>query len=146
MKQAYDKYRVGVVGLIRNKAGAYLLCKMPKDRGMFPGQWAIPGGGMEPNETMTEAIQREFREEVGLEIGELQPIYFTDDSRIKLYPNGTQEKIYMIYLLFDGVAQTEDVLLNDEFEEFAWVMPEHLTTYDLNSATRETLRRKGLLS
>ena len=40
--------RVIVVGLIHNGRGEWLLCKMPAERGVFPGQWGLPGGGIEP--------------------------------------------------------------------------------------------------
>ena len=36
--------RTIVCPLIQND-GAYLLCKMADDRGVFPGQWALSGGG-----------------------------------------------------------------------------------------------------
>ena len=43
------RQRTIVCPLIQND-GAYLLCKMADDRGVFPGQWAISGGGVEPGE------------------------------------------------------------------------------------------------
>lgn len=41
------RHRTIVCPLIENK-GHYLLCKMAADRGVFPGQWALSGGGVEP--------------------------------------------------------------------------------------------------
>ena len=38
------RQRVIVCPVIQND-GEYLLCKMASDRGVFPGQWALPGGG-----------------------------------------------------------------------------------------------------
>ncbi|MDX8478613.1 hypothetical protein RFN28_08975 [Mesorhizobium sp. VK24D] len=48
------KQRIIVCPLIENDC-AYLLCKMPSDRGVFSGQWALSGGGMEPGEKIEEA-------------------------------------------------------------------------------------------
>ena len=38
------RQRTIVCPLIQHE-GHYLLCKMADDRGVFPGQWAISGGG-----------------------------------------------------------------------------------------------------
>ncbi|HEY6248205.1 MAG TPA: hypothetical protein VIX17_30000 [Pyrinomonadaceae bacterium] len=35
--------------------------------------------------------------------------------------------------------------MNDEFCEYAWVEPVRLSSYDLNSATRETFQFLGLM-
>ena len=50
------RQRVIVCPVIQNN-GEYLLCKMAPDRGVFPGQWALPGGGIEPGETMETALR-----------------------------------------------------------------------------------------
>ncbi|BCH24983.1 nucleoside triphosphatase NudI [Mesorhizobium sp. L-8-3] len=140
------RQRVIVCPVIQNE-GAYLLCKMPRDRGVFPGQWALSGGGLEPGETVEAALFREIREELGegLRIEKVVPWTFRDDIRKKTYADGSMEEIYMIYLIFDCQAGNRDVRLNDEFEDHAWVRPEQMRDYDLNDATRTTLAAKGLL-
>ena len=140
------RQRTIVCPLIQND-GCYLLCKMADDRGVFPGQWALSGGGVEPGERIEEALRREVREELGeqLVLSEITPWTFSDDIRTKTYADGSQEEIYMIYLIFDCVAANREVNINEEFQAFAWVKAEDLGTYDLNIATRKTLTWKGLL-
>ncbi|MGI3449267.1 nucleoside triphosphatase NudI [Citrobacter freundii] len=140
------RQRTIVCPLIQND-GCYLLCKMADDRGVFPGQWALSGGGVEPGERIEEALRREVREELGeqLVLSDITPWTFSDDIRTKTYADGSQEEIYMIYLIFDCVAANREVNINEEFQAFAWVKAEDLGTYDLNIATRKTLTLKGLL-
>lgn len=140
------RQRTIVCPLIQND-GCYLLCKMADDRGVFPGQWALSGGGVEPGERIEEALRREVREELGeqLVLSDITPWTFSDDVRTKTYADGSQEEIYMIYLIFDCVAANREVKINEEFQAFAWVKAKDLGSYDLNIATRKTLTLKGLL-
>ncbi|HCI5730326.1 TPA: nucleoside triphosphatase NudI [Klebsiella variicola] len=140
------RQRTIVCPLIQNE-GHYLLCKMAAGRGVFPGQWALSGGGVEPGERIEEALRREIREELGekLILTHIAPWSFRDDTRVKTYPDGRQETIYMIYLVFDCVSANRDVTINEEFDDYAWVKAEDLKNYDLNAATRVTLSQKGLL-
>ena len=138
-----DTWRIIVVAVIQNAAGEYLICKKPSRRGVFAGQWAIPGGGIEPGERMLDALRREVREEVGLEIQAIQPLFFKDGEYPKLYPDGSTKDIYMIFLLFSCRASGEAVQLGEEFEEFAWVRSADLRRYDLNEQTRDTFSRLG---
>ncbi|MCY2923850.1 MAG: A/G-specific adenine glycosylase [Planctomycetota bacterium] len=56
-----------VVGVIRNAAGRILIGRRRPDA-MLGGLWEFPGGKRERGETLTEALIREVREEVGLSI------------------------------------------------------------------------------
>ncbi len=108
--------RIIVVGVVYNQLGEILICKMPPTRGVFPGQWGLPGGGLEAGETLEMALRRELREEIGIEVTEIQPLFFTDGQYIKTFPGGDQQEIYMIFLVFCCLACSEEIKLNSEFE------------------------------
>lgn len=140
------RQRTIVCPIIQNN-GEFLLCKMASDRGVFPGQWALPGGGIEPGEMMETALRREIMEELGndLLITDIQPWTFRDDIRTKMYPDGTSEDIYMIYLIFDCISANRDITFNEEFQDIIWVSPENIKNMDLNEATRISFTQKGLI-
>ncbi len=140
------KKRIIVCPLIQ-KDEKYLICKMPKNRGAFPGQWGLPGGGVEENEKMIDALKREIKEELGnrLIISKITPWTFRDDICEKLYLDGKKEFIYMIYLIFDCIAQNDEIELNEEFEKYHWVEKEKLQNFDLNNPTIITFQKKGFI-
>jgi nucleoside triphosphatase len=137
--------RLIVVGVVENQQGDYLLCKMPEGRGVFPGEWGLPGGGVEPGETLEAALRRELREEVGLEMQEIHPLFFTDGTYTKSFPDGEQRTMYMVFLLYRCLAMPGQVRLNPEFESAAWVAGAELSGYALNRATVRTFSRLGVL-
>jgi A/G-specific adenine glycosylase len=61
-----------VVGIIR-KDGKYLIQKRPSS-GLLADLWEFPGGKREPGETLVEALRRELREELGVEVAAARPL------------------------------------------------------------------------
>lgn len=99
------KHIVAVSALITNPEGRILLVKSPR-RG-----WEFPGGQVEEGETLIEALQREIREESGVEtkIGGLVGIY----SNIQL-----PSKVIFGFL---GEWVSGDLATSDESPETEWV-------------------------
>lgn len=64
-----NKVAVGIISKIRdNKQEEYLLIQSKKDFGEFTGSYYPPGGHLEGNENASEALIREFKEELGLNV------------------------------------------------------------------------------
>jgi 8-oxo-dGTP pyrophosphatase MutT (NUDIX family) len=65
---------VGVSG-----GASFLLCRRASRLSKHAGQWALPGGRLDPGESPVEAALRELDEEVGLRLGEDTVIGLLDD-------------------------------------------------------------------
>ena len=61
---------LGVRGMVIDGAGRIFLVKHS-----YVAGWHLPGGGVEPNETLLSALARELREEGNIEIGETPPLF-----------------------------------------------------------------------
>ena len=138
--------RLIVVPIIKDSEDRVLLCVMPPDRGVFPNQWGLPGGGVEPGERIDEALKRDVMEELGVVITVLRPLFFKDGLHEKTFPDGEKRLVYMVFLLYEcRVDSNQPIRLNAEFSQYSWVQRDRLGDYDLNSATRDTFSALGLI-
>lgn len=69
---------VGCGALIINGAGAILLLQRGPASRNEAGYWARPGGAVEFGETIADAVRREVREELGVEIELLDDLGWTE--------------------------------------------------------------------
>ena len=61
------------------RAGRLLLTRRP-DGGAHAGFWELPGGKVEPGETPEEALGREWREELGVDVDVVEPWAFASGA------------------------------------------------------------------
>ena len=72
-----------VVAAALCQGGKVLISQRPAGK-RDSGLWEFPGGKVEPGETPLEALSRELKEELGVVIGDADPISFANDAHIVL--------------------------------------------------------------
>jgi len=93
--------RVGKLGKIRLGCSAVLISKEQDQvlltRRADNGLWCLPGGMIDPGETVAEGCAREVAEETGLSvvIKRLTGIY-SDPNQLVIYPDNNQSQIIAI--------------------------------------------------
>ena len=130
--QVYPEPTVGA--LIVNKEGKILLAKSHK----WFDKYTLPGGHIEIGETMEEAIKREVKEEVGLDVKVVE--FLTMQEAI--FAQEFYKKKHFIF--FDFLCRTEDSTVkldNDEIQEYLWEYPGMAFNRELDSFTRKTLEK-----
>ena len=128
-EQRYPEPTVGA--LIFNPEGQLLLVKTHK----WHGKYTIPGGHVELGEQLTEAVQREVKEETGLDVLETEFLCFQEF----IYDNSFWQKRHFIFFDFICRVGNEEVTLNDEAEEYRWVEVEEVNTYPIDSYLQYSL-------
>lgn len=116
--------RIIVTGgaIIRDKDNRILL-QMRSDY----GDWGLPGGGMEPGETIEETMKREVLEETGLEVckNELYGVYSGPRMQYR-YPDGNE--VVFVMFIFNALADLNGKIGNDG------------NTVKFNDPSKESLR------
>ncbi|MBI4092482.1 MAG: NUDIX domain-containing protein [Candidatus Kerfeldbacteria bacterium] len=116
-KPSYPKAGVGVMVM---KVGKVLLGKRKGAHG--EGEYAFPGGHLEFGESVVACAKRETREETGIEITNVQFLFFMNLTR---YPG----KHYAhIGLIADWQSGEPRVLEPDKSEQWGWYLLDKLPT------------------
>ena len=77
------------------------------------GQWCLPGGMIEPGESVTEGCAREVFEETGLKIRVIRLTgVYSDPNRMTVYPDGNKAQV--IVLNFEVEQIGGELGLSDE--------------------------------
>jgi 8-oxo-dGTP pyrophosphatase MutT (NUDIX family) len=74
-----------VVGLLRREDRFLVIRRSPHVIG--PGYWTPPSGRVEPGESEEDALRREMREELGVDVGPVEKVWEcdTDDGAFRLH-------------------------------------------------------------
>ncbi|MET0355794.1 MAG: Nudix family hydrolase [Cellvibrio sp.] len=113
------------VGVVVDDLGNILIAKRP-DGVHQGGLWEFPGGKVEANETLFDALKRELHEELAIEVQKTEPL-------IKIR-HDYGDKIVLLdvhkVIRFIGVPH------GNEGQPVKWVAPAHLNNYNFPAANR----------
>jgi 8-oxo-dGTP diphosphatase len=135
---------VAVTGIVV-KDGKYLIARRGLDQAAFPGLWTVPGGKLRKSDYLNSSkdtpdswynvleklLQREIKEEVGLEVKDLH--YLT--SLVYIRSDGIPTIVISLYCTYGSGK----VRLSDELTEYVWVSVNQLERYELISGIREEI-------
>jgi 8-oxo-dGTP diphosphatase len=97
------------VGVLLKSDGAFLLTTRPEGK-VYAGYWEFPGGKLEGDESVEQALRRELQEEIGITIRDCTPW----QTELIDYPHA------LVQLNFCKVTQWDGELQMREAQSFAW--------------------------
>lgn len=144
-----------VSSLIYSKDNKLLMgMKDPKAGGVYPDCWHIPGGGIEEGESKEQAVAREVKEEVGIDISPYRIEFVTDEDK------GTAEKTlkdsgekvlvemqFYVYKIVLSDMNSEDVKLSleDDLSDARWFDISELSTVKLTPPSEKYFKKIGYI-
>jgi 8-oxo-dGTP diphosphatase len=133
LRREYPNQPIVGVGVIVIDSGKLILVK----RGVEPAldKWSFPGGAVELGETLRDAVIRETKEEIGLDV------YITKDTPIDAYDIVTLDKEGLLqfhFVLLHFLARPKKGVLKPatDVTDAKWVPFDQVENYDLATSVR----------
>jgi len=129
------KVRMGCSLMLFDLAGDKVLLTQRSDN----GQWCLPGGMIDPGESITEGCEREFWEETSLHVRvvRLTGVY-SNPNRLTVYPDGNKAHVVVLSFI---VEQTGGSLrLSDESTDARYFPVSDAVRMDLFHGHAEMIR------
>lgn len=129
-----DKTLIIASAIIKNERGEILLLKRGKTK-TFQAHWQFPEGKLRKNENPREALRREVKEELGLDINAAELIRV---SRSTLKAKGvTYLALRIIFLV---KVKTKKIILSHEHTDYKWVKPSEIVRFKLLPGTLKVIK------
>ena len=118
------------VGVVVDSQGRLLIGERPQGKA-YAGQWEFPGGKVEPGEAVFEALVREFREELNLQVEAAHALF----SCVHAYPDREVELHFWQVTDYRGEAQ------GVEGQNLQWVHSDDLASVNFLEGNRALLEK-----
>jgi 8-oxo-dGTP pyrophosphatase MutT (NUDIX family) len=137
---------IAVTVILINNESKYLICKRNKYEKAFPDKWTVPGGKVEVLDyalkekdtkhhwynILEEAAKREVKEEVGININEIN--YLTSMVYVR------SDNIPCLIISLYSKCDNEEIVLEKSLTEYSWISLKEAKEYDLIEGIYEELK------
>lgn len=120
--------------VVVDENGSILSIKRSDEGKARPGKWDLPGGSLSPDDLVEgtkpniEAIKREIKEETGLVVEEIEPVFV--DSGIKHTQSAGDVLILAIGYKCRVQGTIPEITLSSEHTEYKWGSKEEILSLD----------------
>jgi 8-oxo-dGTP diphosphatase len=125
-----------VLGGVVIKDGKILILQRHKDEDVYPNMWELPSGKREPLEPSETSLIREVREETGLDVKIIMPFSVFDYQIEK--PDEIRDSTQINFLV---TPVSNNVVLSEEHQAFAWITKDEIDQYELTEATKGVIKK-----
>ena len=123
-----DEYHLSVLGVIKRPDGKFLITKRVMTKHWAPGWWEVSGGACMAGEESYDAVVREIREEVGLDVTGAKGGFLFDYHREN---PGTGDNYFVDVYRFELDFDENDVhIQEEETDGFQIAALEEIQEYD----------------
>jgi len=126
--------QVGVKVIIKNSAGLYLFIERSD---ILPGHdktsWDIPGGRIHPDETLPDALNREVREELGIDLSGTPNLINSQDIFVPT------KDLHVIRLTYVLEMEEQAITLSNEHLAYRWLSIDEVLQLHVEPFLKETL-------
>jgi len=127
------KIQVGVKALIK-RDDKYLFLRRHSNFKNGDQDWDIPGGRIEPNESLYAALEREINEETKLELIKLDRLLAAQDIFVQV------KSLHVVRLTYIAEAKGDKVEVSEEHDTFKWMtLGQILMEQNIDSYLKEVL-------
>lgn len=121
------------VGVIQNKQGQILIAKRAASAHQG-GLWEFPGGKVDAGETLQQALRRELKEELAIEVVNSEPL-------IQIRHDYSDKSVFLdVHKVTDFVGEAK----GNEGQPIIWVEPGDLKSFEFPAANRPIINAINL--
>lgn len=123
-----------VAGALLDRAGLVLIAQRPRGK-VLAGRWEFPGGKLADGESPSDALQRELREELGIDVRQFEWVLDIENALAK------SPLTLHCFLVTDYVGEPQP----RDGQALEWVPIEQLSQHDILEADQpfiEALQRR----
>ena len=132
MLRSMVKIKTCVGPVLYNSAGELFLMTSPK----WGSNYVIPGGAIEAGESEEDALRREIREELGIEIADIVKL---SESVKKASKDFIDPEVEFHFKTFAAKAMSVKITPNEEIKDYGWFSLADALELALLDSTRDAI-------